>query len=65
MTQSRRASALEAGETDPVITVCQGPPRCDLKGDDAVAAMESGCPWCERITVHKDGSETTTKPGLA
>lgn len=30
-------------DEDPQIIVCQGPPRCDLMGDDAVAAIEAGC----------------------
>lgn len=33
------------------IFVCQGPPRCDLHGDEAVAAQEAGCPFCRVIYV--------------
>lgn len=48
------------------ITVCQGPPRCMLQGDDAVAAIESGCQFCKRIIIDPvDGSETTIEPGNA
>ena len=50
---------------DPQIIVCQGPPRCSLEGDDAVAAAEAGCPWCRRITLHDDGTETVEEPGNA
>jgi hypothetical protein len=44
------------------VIVCQGPPRCDLLDDAAVAAMEAGCVWCRRITVHEDYTETVTEP---
>lgn len=44
------------------IIVCQGQPRCDLDGVDAIIAQSAGCPWCKRITIHDDGSETTTEP---
>ena len=47
------------------IIVCQGPPRCDLEGDDAIEAQMGGCPWCKRIVIHADGSETVTEPGEA
>lgn len=52
-------------DLDPQVIVCQGPPRCDLEGDEAVAAQMAGCPWCRRITLHDDGSETVTEPGHA
>ena len=45
-----------------VVIVCQGPPRCTLEGDDAVAAQQGGCAFCKRISVQEDGSETTTEP---
>ena len=44
------------------IIVCQGPPRCDLQGDDAVVRQKDGCVWCQRITVHADGTESTRGP---
>ncbi|MEP0323293.1 MULTISPECIES: hypothetical protein [Hyphomicrobiales] len=48
------------------ITVCQGPPRCDLEGDEAIAAIEAGCPWCMKITVDPvTGEETRTEPASA
>lgn len=43
--------------------VCQGPPRCDLQGDDAVNAQENGCVYCKRIVVADDGTETIIEPG--
>lgn len=46
-----------------VIHVCQGPPRCDLEGDAAVAAQQAGCLWCVRIYVAPDGSERMEGPG--
>ena len=52
-------------ERDPCIIVCQGPPICLLVGDEAVQTAEAGCPWCKRITVHKDGSETIEEPTRA
>lgn len=50
---------------DPQVIVCQGPPRCALEGDDAVAEQEKGCVWCKRIIVHSNGTETVIEPGLA
>lgn len=47
------------------ITICQGPPRCDLQGDEAISAQLAGCPWCKRITIHADHSETTQEPSEA
>ena len=44
------------------IVVCQGLPRCDLEGDEAVEAQQNGCMWCKRIVLHEDGSETVTQP---
>ncbi len=46
---------------DPVVIVCQGPPACLLEGNEE----EDGCPWCKRITVHPDGTETVTEPARA
>lgn len=48
-----------------LITVCQGPPRCDLMGDEAVAAQLAGCPWCKRIYLSESGSERVEEPGNA
>lgn len=50
---------------DPQVIVCAGPPACLLQGDAAIAAANMGCIWCERITVHADGTETTEGPGHA
>ena len=47
---------------DPVVIVCQGPPVCTLKGEAAKQAMADDCPWCMRIVVHADGTETTADP---
>ena len=33
-----------------------------LTGDNAVREAESGCPWCRRIIVHEDGTETVIEP---
>jgi hypothetical protein len=48
-----------------IIMVCQGSPRCQLTGDEAVLAQASGCPFCQRITIDEDGTETITEPGTA
>lgn len=45
-----------------VIVMCQGPPRCDLTGDLAEAAMMAGCIWCERHEMEADGTLRITKP---
>lgn len=47
-----------------VVIVCQGPPRCGLQGDDAVAEQARGCIWCRRIVVEDDGSEAREGPPL-
>ena len=48
---------------DPTITICQGPPIC-LKqfadGED-VDTYTDACPWCERLIIHQDGTETVVK----
>lgn len=46
----------------PLIIVCQGPPVCMLQGDEAEASQRAGCPWCKRIIVHPDGTDTVTDP---
>jgi hypothetical protein len=43
------------------VIVCAGPPLCPFEGDEAVQNQVDGCPNCERITVHENGSETTSK----
>lgn len=48
-----------------VIHVCQGPPRCALEGDEAVAAQIAGCVWCTRITIDGSGNQTEAGPGHA
>jgi len=62
--EAMRAEA-QAEESEPLITVCQGPPRCALHGSEAEAAMMAGCPFCIQITVHADGTETRSEPGEA
>lgn len=60
------AADMDADVSDFVtIWVCQGPPRCLLEGDDAVAAQELGCPFCKQIRIDDDGNETTIEPGTA
>lgn len=49
-------------EEAPTIVMCQGPPRCDKQGDEAVAQAEAGCLWCERHTLQEDGSWAIQKP---
>lgn len=31
-----------------VMWVCQGPPKCQLQGDEAIDAQMAGCVWCQR-----------------
>ena len=49
----------------PQIVICQGPPCCDLEDDEAVAAQEAGCPWCERHTLLPCGKWVIDKPARA
>ena len=44
------------------LIICQGPPRCDLDGDEAIKAQQAGCVWCRRTVIHPDGAEFTTEP---
>lgn len=39
------------------VIVCAGPPNCLFKDDKAVKNANEGCPLCERIEVHKDGTQ--------
>lgn len=45
------------------ITVCQGPPWCDLTGEAAEAAMKAGCQFCRRIFGDGEGGERIDQPG--
>ncbi len=40
----------EEDDEPAVIVACQGKPACDLEGDEAVAAIRAGCPFCRRET---------------
>jgi hypothetical protein len=42
----------------PTVHVCAGPTACPFDGDEAEANMQAGCPRCQRIAIHPDGSET-------
>ncbi len=42
----------------PEVIVCAGPPLCELQGDAAIEQQMAGCPICQRIICHPDGSET-------
>lgn len=56
---------MDEDEDRGVVVVCQGPPRCPLQDDQAVAAAVAGCIWCKRITIHADGSESVSEPAEA
>ena len=55
---------LEASQHT-TIFVCQGPPRCDLQGDDAIAAQENDCPFCKKIHIDEQFNETFVEPSEA
>lgn len=44
------------------IIICQGPPRCDLDGDEAYEAQKAGCVWCQRLVIDEDGNEAVSGP---
>ena len=44
------------------VWVCQGPPRCALEGDDAVAAQQGGCVWCKQVRIDDMGREAVIGP---
>jgi hypothetical protein len=56
----RRADAVSDTDEDPIIYVCKGPPVCtkEFADDEDPAPYTSQCPWCQRIIVHPDGTET-------
>ena len=56
--QSFGAVRISMDDEDPMVIVCAGPPLCDLYGDTAILAQQSGCPLCKRIICHPDGIET-------
>lgn len=45
-------------DDEPCIVVCRGLPVCQLSGQEAVEAQQAGCPWCKRVWVNEDGTET-------
>jgi hypothetical protein len=49
---------LDPDDEDPEVVVCMGPPWCDLTGDAAIACARGGCPFCDHICIHPDGTET-------
>ena len=55
---------LEPGEIATML-VCQGAPRCDYLGEEAIAQQEQGCVWCERRTYTCDGLVGTDAPSEA
>lgn len=50
-------------DDDDETIVCQGPPRCMLKGVDAEDAMLAGCIWCSKIYIDRSGKRTVIEPG--
>lgn len=52
------------------IHICQGPPTCDFYIDDDLSEDEQdkkleeqqACPFCTRIEINDDGTETVTEP---
>lgn len=59
-------AATPSDEDDaPKVIICQGPPICDLQGDEAEDAMEAGCPWCRREILLPNGEWHTEEPGKA
>lgn len=48
-----------------MVIVCQGPPRCALVDDEAIAAQQAGCVWCTRHILLPDGTFDVQKPSEA
>jgi len=44
------------------VIVCEGPPKCLLEGDEAIACQQAGCKLCKRITIYYDRTETIVVP---
>lgn len=47
------------------VIICQGPPRCDLEGNEAKKAQDAGCLFCTRIYGDGEGGERVVEPGNA
>jgi hypothetical protein len=56
---------FEPGEIVSSHVICQGPPRCNLVGQDAIDAQIDGCVWCQRYLCDRMGRETFIEPGEA
>lgn len=56
---------MDGGRNPQLIIVCQGPPRCDLMDEEAVAAQKAGCKWCKKIWIDEHGKEFVDEPGEA
>lgn len=54
---------FEPGEIVSSHVVCQGPPACMLKDEEAIQAQIDGCIWCQRYMRDALGRETIIGPG--
>lgn len=54
-----RADRDRTGAEFTRVLICQGFPICELEGDEAVAAQQSGCVWCTKHYIFDDGREET------
>lgn len=48
----------DADDEASCVIVCAGPPLCHLQGFDAIREQTAGCPWCRRIRIDTDGTES-------
>jgi len=44
----------------PRVIVCQGPPICRFEDDEAMEAMQKGCPWCKIDEFNPETGEWVT-----
>jgi hypothetical protein len=56
---------FEPGQVVSKQMICQGPPRCNLRGEDVHNEQLDGCKWCEVLLIDAMGRETFTCPGEA
>lgn len=56
MVEEAKRVSHESGDTINIV-VCQGPPAClQMAAGQDPETIQSDCHWCDRITVHPDGS---------
>ena len=54
--QETQADLLPGDEA--MVTICSGPPLCNLKADEATDRMRHGCALCQRMMIGEELART-------